>query len=105
MTREALSSAAATETGPSPPGRLLFSASPLLHQSTALLDALMCDARARGEQPRALDVGAGSGRDATVLATSGWAVTALDRDARALARWRGLVERHGCSDSCTDVCA
>eukprot|EP00405_Crypthecodinium_cohnii_P015353 CAMPEP_0206458102 /NCGR_PEP_ID=MMETSP0324_2-20121206/23361_1 /ASSEMBLY_ACC=CAM_ASM_000836 /TAXON_ID=2866 /ORGANISM="Crypthecodinium cohnii, Strain Seligo" /LENGTH=463 /DNA_ID=CAMNT_0053929359 /DNA_START=62 /DNA_END=1448 /DNA_ORIENTATION=- len=48
-----------------------------------------------GHQPRALDLGCGSGRDAAFLASTGFAVLALDRDSRGLARLAALAQRHG----------
>jgi SAM-dependent methyltransferase len=57
----------------------------------------------KGRLPRALDVGAGSGRDAIILATAGWEVTALDQDKKGLARWSRLAARQGCADRCTAV--
>merc|ERR1719414_2917279 len=48
------------ERGPGPPGRCLFSPSPLLEESWALLRELL---ESTAGHARALDVGAGSGRD------------------------------------------
>ena len=81
--------------GPSAPGVFLFGASPLLAQSRARLEATAAAAAARGRRPRALDVGCGSGRDAILLASWGWDVTALDCDKKALKRWLALAARQG----------
>lgn len=89
------------EHGPVPSGQFLFPLTPLLRESTKLLARVRSDVR--GRQVRALDIGAGSGRDAILLAADGWEVTALDRDARALARFSGLAERQGCAERCTAV--
>ena len=80
--------------GPSRRGEFLFGASPLLAPSLAWLLPAAAGARARPQ--RALDVGSGSGRDAALLAASGAfeTVVALDRDAKALDRWRALLRRH-----------
>ena len=83
------------ERGPSAPGVFLFDASPLLAQSRALLEATAAAAATRGRRPRALDVGCGSGRDAILLASWGWDVTALDCDKKALKRWLALAARQG----------
>jgi len=91
------------EKGPGIPGRFLFAVSPLLLQSWPLLEALVQKTTALGHQPRALDIGSGSGRDAAVLAAAGWHVTCLDRDARALARCSGIMARHGFHGCCTTV--
>lgn len=84
------------ETGPTPQGRFLFQPSPLLRQCQSLLEHQLkaCSA------PRALDVGAGSGRDAIILATLGWDVTALDRDKAGLERWAKLAVRQECAERC-----
>ena len=73
------------ERGPAPAGRFLFDASPLLAASADLLP----------RSGRALDVGAGSGRDAATLFRFGLRVVALDRDAAALARFERLCARQG----------
>ncbi|SIN94392.1 Methyltransferase domain-containing protein [Sulfurivirga caldicuralii] len=44
---------------------------------------------------RALDLGCGGGRDAVWLAMQGWSVTAIDREARALARAEALARHEG----------
>jgi SAM-dependent methyltransferase len=46
---------------------------------------------------RALDVASGDGRHALVVASWGWAVRAVDRDAAALARLRAAAARQGLS--------
>ena len=90
--------ASATATGPSPPGEFLFEASPLVVQSEALLEEIKLAACARGARPSMLDVGCGSGRDAVIVASKGWAVMALDRDRSAVGRCRKLATTHRCVD-------
>ncbi|CAK9023337.1 unnamed protein product [Durusdinium trenchii] len=90
------------EEGPSAVGHFLFSVSPLLEDSEYLLEELRM--RHLPEVPKALDVGCGSGREAILLATRGWKVTALDRDQRALDRLGTLAERQGCNEICGSVC-
>lgn len=46
------------------------------------------------DEPRALDIGCGSGRDAVCLATHGWRVTAIDRLPDALERGIDLEARY-----------
>ena len=83
--------ASAEKSGPSTPGRFLFSGSPLLAAMASHVHAV---AAAPGS--RALDVGSGSGRDAALLCCRyGFDfVCALDRDGRALSRWARLLDRH-----------
>ena len=83
--------ASAEKSGPSTPGRFLFSGSPLL---AAMEQHVRAAAAAPGS--RALDVGSGSGRDAALLCCRyGFdLVCALDRDGRALSRWARLCDRH-----------
>ena len=83
--------ASAEKSGPSTPGRFLFSGSPLL---AAMEQHVRAAAAAPGS--RALDVGSGSGRDAALLCCRyGFdLVCALDRDAKALRRWTRLLDRH-----------
>lgn len=88
------------EMGRSTPGHFLFSASPLMQDSDELLDTL----RDSMEVPKALDVGCGSGREAIWLATRGWEVFALDRDARGLERLANLAQRQGCPERCRTLC-
>lgn len=88
----------APEVGPSPPGRFLFSPSPLLQEAMSRLEEIQISCAPK--EPRALDVGCGSGREALALATAGWEVTALDRDRRGLDRLCRLAERQGCRDRC-----
>eukprot|EP00971_Amphidinium_carterae_P016141 317980-Amphidinium_carterae.1 len=90
-----------TEVGPPPIGQFLFAASPLLQESAALLETQLQSAR----RPKALDIGAGSGRDAALLAALGWDVIALDRDERALKRLQSLAARQGLEDGCSTICA
>lgn len=93
-------------TGPSPPGLFLFPASPLLRQSLPLLVEMQRKMVGRPSvKLRALDIGCGSGRDAIILATSGFFTTGIDRDPRALERWLRLSERQGCRARCTAVTA
>jgi len=95
------------ERGPSPASRFLFGPSPLLAQmlDSDVLDEVASESARAGALPRALDVGAGSGRDCIILATRGWAVTALDRDKRALGRWETLAVKQGVETACTAVIA
>eukprot|EP00435_Cladocopium_sp_Y103_P066641 s200_g28.t3 len=62
--------------------------------SEELLDTL----RDSMEVPKALDVGCGSGREAILLASRGWEVFALDRDARGLERLAALAQRQAQRD-------
>lgn len=52
-----------------------------------------------GHTGAALDVGCGSGRDAVFMAMQGWSVVGLDNMPKALARARGLAERHAVSQA------
>lgn len=90
-----------TESGPSPFGYFLFRPSPLIEDSAQFLQSLLD----QNPGALALDIGCGSGREAIILATTGWSVFGLDRDRRALKRWIDLADRQGCRSLCTPICA
>ena len=83
--------ASVEQTGTGTPGQFLFAGCPLL---AAMVSHVHAAAAAPGS--RALDVGSGSGRDAALLCCRyGFdLVCALDRDGRALSRWKRLLDRH-----------
>jgi len=94
----------ATQKGRSPPGHFLFRSSPLIEESTFLLEHLRSALEDRGDNPHVLDIGCGSGRDAIIMASKGWQVTALDRDEKGVKRCGALAARQGCNDLFRGVC-
>lgn len=76
--------------------RRSWAPTPLLERHLALLWPQPALRQAEGEEaPIALDLGCGSGRDAVFLAAAGWAVVAVDSDARALVRLALLAAGEG----------
>lgn len=86
--------AGSLEHGPAAPGRLW--------RPNAFLEEVL---PRLGTPGRAVDLGCGAGREAVLLAASGWNVTAIDRLPDALARGRDLELRTCGASSVRWVCA
>ena len=93
--------ASTIETGATRSGLFLFDTSPLLKATMPMLSQLKMSV-----QPsvcRALDIGSGSGRDAILLATAGFHITAIDRSEKAMQRWLRLADRQNCRNNCRGI--